>query len=163
MEQNNNNNNNNNNDIQSSYLKIQTLQKEYEVTLQQYQEAVRNYINSLKSTDKIYVALHGRSWWGMGPDKEGSVANQTECETMCSNSDKCTGATFNPVKRYCWTRTGDGDISTGETDNYALVPQQKSTLIAMRNLNYKLLKINKFKLKNNNNNNKNYTSHSKVY
>ena len=38
-----------NDKIKSTLIKVETLQKEYEVTLQQYQEAGKNYITSLQT------------------------------------------------------------------------------------------------------------------
>jgi hypothetical protein len=217
-----------NDNIQASLIKVQALQKEYEVTLQQYQEAGKNYINSLQNTssnpcqnyksdstgisqacyEKIwadqgctntgvvnastdwakaqtlnglvndsylwatltddthrqgcygtsttyttntsatdpnstdYAALQSRTWWGTGGVAEGTVDTQEECENMCANESNCTGATFNPVKRYCWARTGDSGITAGLDTDYALVPQQKAALIVMKGLNDKLLSIN---------------------
>jgi len=89
-----------------------------------------------------FSALKGRSWWGSAPLSEGGASTQEECETMCANSDKCSGATFNPVKRYCWTRTGDGSITTGEDDDYALISHQQEALSVMKVLNNKLLDLN---------------------
>jgi chromosome segregation ATPase len=132
--------------MDSSLMKVEALQKEYEVTLQQYQEAMKNYISSLQTTDAIteksYVARKERAWWGTGKLEEGEANTQQECEAMCANSSNCSGATFNPVKRYCWTRSGDGPLTPSEPDDYALIPKQKSAIIAMKSLNEKLLSIN---------------------
>ena len=144
-----------NDKIKSTMIKVETLQKEYEVTLQQYQEAGKNYINSLHSSissstnttstypnKSVFTALKGRTWWGTSKLSEGTVSTQQECENMCANSDKCSGATFNPVKRYCWTRTGDSDITLGIDTDYALITKQKATLSVMKYLNQKLLDLN---------------------
>lgn len=216
-----------NDKIKSTLIKVETLQKEYEVTLQQYQEAGKNYITSLQSvssnpcsnykgsdtsisqecynkiwadqgcitpgpsatndwakaqtldglvydsylwatmtdadhrrgcygdstnyttnTSPVYpnssnfTALRGRTWWGTAGLSEGTVNTQEECENMCANSDKCSGATFNPVKRYCWTRTGDNGITAGLDTDYALVTQQKAALSVMKYLNERLLTLN---------------------
>ena len=98
--------------------------------------------NYNKDRSSIFSSLKGRTWWGTGGDKEGAAITQEDCEDMCSSSVKCTGATFNPVKRYCWTRTGDGNISAGLGTDYALIPKQTEALIVMKNLNAKLLTIN---------------------
>lgn len=133
-----------NDKLQEGIIKVETLQKEYEVTLQQYQEASNNYVNTLDTLDKnTFVALKGRTWWGSSGLKEGTVANQTECETMCASDTKCTGATFNPVKKYCWTRSGDGKVSPGEDNDYALLTKQKGALELTNSLNAKLISINK--------------------
>lgn len=218
-----------NDKIKSTLIKVETLQKEYEVTLQQYQEAGKNYITSLQTissnpcsnykssdtgisqecynkiwadqgcktpgpsatndwakvqtldglvydsylwatmtddthrkgcygdstnyttnTSPIYpnksnfTALQGRTWLGTGGLSEGTVNSQEECENMCAASAQCSGATFNPVKRYCWTRTGEGyGITPGLDTDYALVTQQKSALSVMKYLNERLLTLNK--------------------
>jgi len=142
-----------NDKIKSTLIKVETLQKEYEVTLQQYQEAGKNYITSLQSvssnpsnntnTNSNLTALKGRGWWGISGLSEGSVNTQEECENMCTSSDKCSGATFNPVKKYCWTRTGDSNITPALDDDYALVPKQTAALSIMKYLNERLLTLNK--------------------
>ena len=131
-----------NDKINSALIKLETLQKEYEVTLQQYQEAGKNYITALQSNDNNFIALKGRSWWGTSGLTEGPASTQEECENMCANSSKCSGATFNPVKRYCWTRTGNSSLTVGRDDDYALISQQKSSLTTMKYLNQKLLDLN---------------------
>jgi hypothetical protein len=137
-----------NDKMNESLLKIEVLQKEYDVTLQKYQEAVQNYINSLETSltsnkdASNFTALKGRTWWGTQGLKEGTVSSQTECSSMCSSDDKCSGATFNPVKRYCWTRSGDGQISTGLDTDEALVSKQTAAMSIMRYLNKQLLDLN---------------------
>jgi hypothetical protein len=130
-----------NDKLQEAIIKIETLQKEYEVTLQQYQEAGNNYIDSL-GTSSSFTSLKGRTWWGSSGLKEGSVSTQDECESMCASDTKCTGATFNPVKKYCWTRGGDGKLSPGEDEDYALLTKQKAALGLTNSLNDKLISIN---------------------
>ena len=98
--------------------------------------------NTSTNNTSYFTALKGRSWWGAAPLSQGSASTQKECETMCANSDKCSGATFNPVKRYCWTRSGDGNLATGEDDDYALISQQQQALSVMKVLNDKLLDLN---------------------
>ena len=144
-------NNEINNKLQEALIKVETLEKEYDVTLKQYQEAFNNYINSIQldSTSQTppdnsttYSELNGRTWWGSYGLKEGNVSTVEQCETMCASNDKCTGATFNPVKRYCWTRGGDGKIITGADTDIALLPQQKATLLTLKSLNDKMLTLN---------------------
>ena len=131
-----------NDKITSALIKLETLQKEYEVVLQQYQESGKNYITSLQSGTNEFVALKGRSWWGTSELSEGTASSQEECENMCASSEECSGATFNPVKHYCWTRKGDGTITVGRDDDYALLKEQKVSLSTMKILNQKLLDLN---------------------
>jgi hypothetical protein len=129
--------------IQKALINIEALQKEYDITLHQYQEAVQNYINTLENSDSIsFSSLPSRSWWGTSGINEGPVESKKDCENMCLNSSSCSGATFNPSKHYCWTRTGDGILSVGPASNIALIPQKKADLIVMKGLNDKLLSLN---------------------
>jgi hypothetical protein len=105
-------------------------------------EGSNNNNNNKKNSEGEYVALKGKAWWGENKLDEGDAETQEECEAMCSNDKSCSGATFNPVKKYCWTRKGDGAISTGEEDEYALVPKQTMSLLMMKGLNQQLIELN---------------------
>ena len=94
------------------------------------------------SLGKEYAELSGRSWWGTYGIKEGTVNSKEECISMCASNNSCTGATFNPVKRYCWTRGGDGTVSRGVPNNVALIPKIKEILLTLSALNNKLMSIN---------------------
>ena len=133
-----------NENIQKALINIEALQKEYDTILHQYQEAVQNYINTLESSgsNTSFAALSGRSWWGTSGTNEGPVETQEECENMCLTSSNCSGATFNPSKHYCWSRTGEGGLSVGLDTDVALIPQKKADLIIMKELNDKLLNLN---------------------
>jgi len=141
------------NDINNETLiKLEVLQKEYDVLLQQYEEAVNNYIATLQSnivnpatevaTSSNVVALKGRTWWGTQGLAEGGVDTQEQCEALCASVKNCTGATFNPVKRYCWARGGESKLTPGLDDDYALIPQQKAALTEMKGLNERLIALN---------------------
>lgn len=133
--------------INSSLIKIETLQKEYEVLLNKYQEAVNNYILSLQNSklkkDTVFVSLKGRTWWGTSSIQEKQVSSKEECAEICANSSECSGATFNSSNRYCWTRKGDSSITVGTDNNYAIILEEKYALVNMKNLNDKLLELNK--------------------
>lgn len=132
--------------IKSVLIKVEALQQEYGVTLQQYQEAINNFITTLQTEPKTepdrLTALQGRTWWGVKGLEEGTVSTQKECEDMCLNSSKCSGATFNPVKRYCWTRSGDSFITAGRASDYALITEEKAAISIMKYLNIRLLDLN---------------------
>ena len=95
------------------------------------------------SIGKEFAELQGRTWWGTYGIKEGSAETKDDCVSMCASDSNCTGATFNPVKRYCWTRGGNGSVSAGQADDYALIPKLKSVMIILNGLNDKLMDINK--------------------
>lgn len=147
----NNTNNKKTNSIEPTIIKIEALEQEYMVILKQYENQYKNYINSIKESESSettdtsgnnFVALQGRTYWGQKGLKESSMQTVEECESMCASDTKCTGATFNTAKRYCWTRGGDGTLTIGNTDDYAIIPKIRKNLISLKNLNQKLLDIN---------------------
>ena len=148
-------NNNNDDKLESTNIQLEALEKEYMLILKQYETAYANYISNLNSeqqqqqensdveTSANFSALQGRTYWGAYGIKEGSAGTQQECETMCLSDTKCTGATFNPSKRYCWARGGDSGLTVGTDSDYALIPKVKENLILLKNLNQRLMDLNK--------------------
>lgn len=133
------------NKIKTALIKVETLQKEYEVTLQQYQEAGQNYITSLQTTDPSnnvdFTSLKGRTWWGTSSLNKDTATSTDECTNMCLNLENCSGATYNESQNYCWMRSGNSSITTGRDTDYAIIPKQKAELEAMKSLNQKLLEL----------------------
>jgi hypothetical protein len=143
----NNNNQDNLDSLESTNVQLEALEKEYMLIIKQYETAYANYISNLNINNKdqstSFSSLQGRSYWGTFGIKEGSAGTQKECESMCLSDTKCTGATFNPSKRYCWIRGGDSGLTVGIDSDYALIPKIKENLILVKNLNEKLMDINK--------------------
>lgn len=136
-----------NDKIKSALIKIQSIKEEYEVTLQRYREAGQNFITNLQTENtspdsNTFTALKGRSWWGTKPLSQGKVSSQQECENMCAKSNECSGATFNEVERYCWTRSGESKITVGRNHDYALITKQRAALSSLKYLNQRLLELN---------------------
>ena len=126
-------------------LKLEILQKEYDVILAEYQESVNNYITLSESesdSGKEYTALKGRTWWGTSAMDEKKVDSMEECENMCRESKECSGATYHEESHYCWTRKGASKITSGRDDDFALVPQLVAALERMKYLNQLLMKMN---------------------
>jgi len=135
----------------SDLMNIKTLEKEYNSVLKQYEEAYKNCnakLNAMASdtnSTQNFTSFPNNSFWGTGSLKEGSVASQFECETMCASDEECSGATYNPDKKYCWARKGYGTlaVSVNGSSDIALLPDIKACMITLKSLNKRLLDINK--------------------
>lgn len=136
---------------QSDLMNIKTLEKEYSSVLKQYEEAYKNCnakLNSMNSSDTQiqFTAFPNNSFWGTNKLTEGSVASQSECETMCSSQGSaCSGATYNPKKNYCWARSGNGTlaVSVNGSADTALLPNIRACMITLKSLNDRMLSINR--------------------
>jgi hypothetical protein len=88
------------------------------------------------------TAIKGSTFWGTGKLNEGEATSIEQCKAMCSADSSCTGATYNPDKAYCWTRTGEGSINVGIPEDYALIPENLKYLKVIQGLSEKLTSIN---------------------
>jgi len=134
----------------SDLMNIKTLEKEYGSVLKQYEEAFKNCnakLNAMNSADsKIeFTPFKNNSFWGTDKLTEGSVSSQKQCEDMCSSQGSaCTGATYNPDKKYCWARSGNGTlaVSVNGSADIALLPNIRACMITLKSLNDRMLSIN---------------------
>jgi hypothetical protein len=88
------------------------------------------------------IDIKGATFWGTGKLSEGSSTSLEECKARCSADSLCSGATYNPDKAYCWSRTGDSQISVGMPNDYAIIPENLKYLKVIQGLSQKLTNIN---------------------
>jgi hypothetical protein len=101
----------------------------------------------INSRPKNLTEIKGATFWGAKGLSEGAASSIEECKAMCSADDLCSGATYNPDKAYCWTRTGDGAIGPGMVNDYAIIPENLKHLKIIQGLSEKLESINEDILK----------------
>ena len=130
------------------------LGQEYDALLIQYQQAYKNYIDYISSStytsasasasaSASYATLQGNTFWGTGGVSEGASNTVEECQGQCSSLSNCTWATFNPDKKYCWARKGEGDVIPGLDNDVAIVPKVKQYTNVLYNINSQLIALNK--------------------
>ena len=133
-------------------LSLSLLGQEYDALLTQYQQAYKNYIDYISSSSystsasasvATYATLQGNTFWGTGGVSEGASNTVEECQGQCSSLSTCTGATFNPDKKYCWARKGEGDVIPGLDNDVAIVPKVKQYTDVLYNINSQLIALNK--------------------
>ena len=134
-------------EIKTDILKIEALEGEYNAVLNQYEETYKNCNDELKQNldnkQRSFQTFNNRAYWGTSGLSQGTVGAETDCENMCATNAKCTGATFNTINRYCWTRTGNGTLSPTSSSNVALLPTVKACVVTLNALNNRLIKINR--------------------
>lgn len=127
----------------SVILNLEQLSKEYSNTLIKYNQAQIDYANYIKNPiGNQLKELKGTAFWGTSGIKQGVATNINQCKAMCSSNSKCTGATFNPDKKYCWTRGGEGPVVPSLPNDYALIPEKINLLSQVKIYNQRLLDIN---------------------
>jgi hypothetical protein len=133
-------------------LSLSLLGQEYDALLTQYQQAYKNYMDYLSASASsystsasatTYATLQGNTFWGTGGVSEGASNTIEECQGQCSSLSTCTGATFNPDKKYCWARKGEGDVIPGLDNDVAIVPKVKQYTNVLYTINSQLIALNK--------------------
>jgi len=108
-----------------------------DVNYDKYNTATSPSYNVKKLTE-----IKGQSFWGTTSVGEGAVSSIEECKSMCLNKPTCTGATYNPDKKYCWTRGGDGKPIPALENDYAIIPETTKYMNLLQVLNQRLTSIN---------------------
>lgn len=144
----------NSNPVKTSIMDLEKLQIEYNSQLNEYKQAVANYVNYLQqnenssNTTTNYATVQGNAFWGSGQAGTQSVytgGTLEQCQALCSSTTNCSGATFNPTSHgqpMCWLRSGEGQLVPAlDTDN-AIIPQSEEYLLTIESINNKLITTN---------------------
>ena len=127
-------------------LSLSLLGQEYDDLLMKYEQAYKNYIDHISSSassSSSLSTLNGRTYWGTEGISEGASSTLEECSARCSSLSTCTGATFNPDKKYCWARKGEGEVMPGLDSDVAIIPKTKEYSDVLYKLNTQLIDLNK--------------------
>jgi hypothetical protein len=100
--------------------------------------AQANYnVNNVEMT-----TVNGTTFWGTGQLSQSTLKTVGECQALCSTTSGCSGATYSQTSTICSLRKGDGDIMTGSSADYSIVPKSKSLLKIVQNINNRLTQVN---------------------
>jgi len=102
--------------------------------------------NGKQVSDK-WATIKGYTYEDGKKVKSVDAASKSDCANSCTNNKKCTGATYNDAKQLCWVKTGNGEITEGGSDDYAIVSILKQQAFVLKQLNAKLIEINNNMLK----------------
>lgn len=127
----------------SNTIQLETFKKEYENTLRLYQESIQNYISIISTNEyNNLTTVKGKTWWGKIGLSQGFSENVNTCKALCANNPQCSGATFNNNVKYCWTRSGDSELTPGAYYDYAIITKEKQAYLNMKGLNNRLIQLN---------------------
>jgi hypothetical protein len=138
----------------SIILDLETLRVNYNNLLNQYRQAVTNYVTYLNldisnstynSSPKPLEIVNGYVYSGTSTIRQINGSTVQECKASCSATSGCTGATFNnsnAQQTLCSLKSGDSNLTSSSTNDSAIVPRGKQLLLIIENLNTELRRIN---------------------
>jgi len=144
----------------SAILNLESLTKQYDNTLIQYNQVQSDYLNNLQNSQSSVVTgqvsaqqqpaldlvtVPSNTFWGTTSISSSNVSSVEKCSALCSITPGCSGATYNVTnnnQNNCWLRSGDGEIITGTSNQYAIIPKDKNYLKTLEQLNIQLINLN---------------------
>jgi hypothetical protein len=149
------NNENTSDESSSIVLNLESLTKNYQTLLIEYQQAVVNYINYIKGKTDMsnnnvdngdaMVTIKGVQYWGTGGISQNNSKTINECKAACVAASGCTGAIYNATdyaQPMCWLRSGESNMRAGKENDYSLIKKEQYLLSIIQSINEKLTAIN---------------------
>jgi len=149
------NNENTSDESSSIVLNLESLTKNYQTLLIEYQQAVVNYINYIKGKTDMsnnnvdngdaMVTIKGVQYWGTGGISQNNAKTINECKAACVAASGCTGAIYNATdyaQPMCWLRSGESNMRAGKENDYSLIKKEQYLLSIIQSINEKLTAIN---------------------
>jgi len=134
-----------NTDYDDQIIRLKTLEKEYAVTIGEYIETKKNFIEALNqelANKKQFVDISNKEWLGKELKTISNVNKVTDCISLCVEND-CTGANYNTASKYCYLKTNPSyGIRDASQDNMAIVTNSFDKAMSLSLLNEKLLDLN---------------------
>jgi len=139
----------------SLILNLESLTKQYDTLLIQYNQVQSDYLNYLQQnpttiqpgqSNSQLTVVQNSTFWGTSGISSSNVSSVDQCSALCSRTPGCSGATYsitNNTQNNCWLRSGDGVVVAGSNKQYAIIPKSKEYLLTLQTLNSQLIDTNK--------------------
>jgi hypothetical protein len=80
-----------------------------------------------KPISPTFINIADYAFWGTTALDVSTGGTLEQCNALCSTTSGCSGATYKPIDKQCFLRSGDGD-TIASTGNYAIVLQREQLL-----------------------------------
>jgi hypothetical protein len=122
-------------------MSFQTLSDQFNSTLSLYQNTYQEYISALDSPSNTLMTLPNSSFSGQNIISTTQNSSSESCQTSCSSTPSCTGATFNSSTNTCTLGSGTGNILNAQ-NSIAIVQEGLYYSYTLQQLNTQLTSIN---------------------
>jgi hypothetical protein len=122
----------------SSLLKIEVLENEFNLLIMEYEQAYQNYLN-IQNSNSPYNYIQNRVLLGGVVLLDSSSSDVSGCMALCSSNTSCSGANYNSSSQSCILKSGLLQASiTNNSDDYAIITQTSQTTNVLRELSKQL-------------------------
>lgn len=145
--------------LESTVLKLQSLQLQFANIMTQYKQAYVTYLSDItgsSGTTPKYNIVNGSVYFCKNctqqdyiqtPTGQWPTANSaTECEALCSTNSTCNGGTYQSSNKICWLTSSptekNGIYPGSYPDDTAIIPQNVQNAAVLQTLNQQLIDLN---------------------
>jgi len=129
-------------DQSSNLMKLELLDKEFTLLLDQYQQISKNYFSLTNSNSNKLNTIQGREIIGGELISFQSSPSLNSCQALCSNNSKCSGANYDTETHNCIIKSGKINLdSTNNKNNYSIISEKNNLLIQLNSINESLYNI----------------------
>jgi hypothetical protein len=126
----------------SDLMKLEILDKEFILLLDQYQQISKSYFSLNDSSSTQYTSLQGRSIIGGNMVLYETMPTLDSCQALCSVNKNCDGAIYDEQTEMCVIKSGDINVKDANNNSiYSIVSEKMNLLIQLKNINEKLYNV----------------------
>lgn len=120
---------------------IQTLSNKFNTLLSEYQITYNDFIDAVNSNDNTFITVDNSAFNGANIINTVPMSNLNSCSTSCSSNASCSGATFTSTDN-CILSGGNGNIINTVNSN-AIVKKSLFYSYQLQKINQQLIDINR--------------------
>jgi len=125
----------------SDLMKLESLDREFILSLEQYQQLTNTYF-SLNTEQSQLTSIQGSAVTGGTVMSSESLPSVNCCQSLCSSISNCAGANYDSSNETCVITSGNVELyNTNNNSNYAIVSTKMQLLSQLQNLNQQLYNI----------------------
>jgi len=129
-------------DQSSDLMKIELLDKEFTLLLEQYQQVSKDLFSLSNSQSNKYAMLQGREIVGGSVISYEATPTVDSCQALCSSNPSCSGANYESKTNNCIITSGNVNLSaTRNKDNYGILTQKNHLLMQLKSINENLYSV----------------------
>jgi hypothetical protein len=144
--------------LESTVLKLQSLQLQFANIMTQYKQAYATYLSDIssKTTAPKYNTINSSVYFCKNCTHQDYIMAQsgqppttdsaTECEALCSTNSKCNGGTYQSSNKVCWLTSSPAERNEMYSGRYAgytaIIPQNVQNAAVLQTLNQQLIGLN---------------------
>ena len=132
----------------SDIITLETLGKEYNAAIINYQQSYQDLINIIQNNGNNgnkFTEIPGKVYFStnnLNGSNGQSIPTGNECQALCQSTSGCSGATYDVDKQLCVLGSGSGTVSNANGNYIAYVTPLQNAITNVEYWNNMLIQLN---------------------